>query len=125
MYENKSYIKINKSSERNFGLVFVVFFSIIGLAPIYFNQNIKLWALIIAIILLIISYFSPKLLKKPSAIWLKIGDLIGIITSPIIMLLIYVLTIVPLGLIIRVFNKDLIKAIEKLKDSLTDEESKE
>ena len=108
MDEYKSYIKIESSSERNFGLVFTLLFLLISLYYYFFYHEIKLWILFFTFSFLVISLFFPKLLFWPNKIWFKFGELIGLITSPLIMFFIYIITFVPLGLIIRIFNNYLI-----------------
>ena len=51
MFEhNKSYFKIKGGTERSFGLVFAAVFAIIGFYPLWYDENIRLWACLIAFI---------------------------------------------------------------------------
>tara|TARA_B100000427_G_C15270617_1_gene490826 strand:+ start:229 stop:633 length:405 start_codon:yes stop_codon:yes gene_type:complete len=108
MSEYISNIKIKKSSEKSFGIVFFLFFLILGLLPLIFDKPIKIWLIFASLVILFIAYFFPKILIYPNKIWLKIGEIIGFFTSPIIMLFVYIITILPIGLIIKIFNNDLI-----------------
>tara|TARA_X000000368_G_C22785546_1_gene603476 strand:+ start:243 stop:647 length:405 start_codon:yes stop_codon:yes gene_type:complete len=108
MNEYTNHIKIKKSSERAFGFIFFLFFLILALFPLIFDKPIKIWLIIFSLVILFITYFFPKILIYPNKIWLKIGEIIGFFTSPIIMLFVYLITILPIGLIIKIFNNDLI-----------------
>ena len=105
MFENKSYFKINASNERNFGLVFATIFIIICLYPILHGEGIRLWALIIAIILYFLGFFVPKALIVPNKLWFKLGMVLGAVVSPIIMGVIFFLTVTPTGIIMRLLGK--------------------
>ena len=57
--------------------------------------------------------FSEKsfgiVLALPSKLWFMFGLLIGSIVAPIVITLVYFVTVVPTGLIMRVLGKDLLK----------------
>ena len=109
MFEhNKSYFKIKGGTERSFGLVFAAVFTIIGLYPLWYNENIRLWACIIAFIFLFFGIFFPKILIVPNKLWFKLGLLLGAIIAPIIMGMIFFLTVTPIGIIMRLLGKDII-----------------
>ena len=109
MFEhNKSYFKIGRGTERSFGLVFAAVFTIIGFYPLWYNENIRLWACIIAFIFLFFGIFFPKILIVPNKLWFKLGLLLGSIMAPIIMGMIFFLTVTPIGIIMRLFGKDVI-----------------
>ena len=108
MFENISHYKIKAGTERNFGLVFAAVFVIISLYPLWFGKNIHLWACIIAFIFFFFAIFLPKALIVPNKLWFKFGMLLGAIVSPIIMGIIFFLTVIPTGIIIRLLGKDLL-----------------
>ena len=100
---------IKISSNRNFGIVFFIVFLIIALYPLIFNENIRLWSLIISLVFLILGLINSKILTPLNKIWFKFGILLGNIISPIIMLLIYILTFVPTKIYFIITNKDPMK----------------
>ena len=107
MFEhNTSYFKIKGGTERSFGLVFAAVFTIIGFYPLWYNENIRLWACIIAFIFLFFGIFFPKILIVPNKLWFKLGLLLGAIVAPIVMGMIFFLTVTPIGIIMRLFGKD-------------------
>ena len=108
MFENKSYFNITKGSERNFGFVFTVFFSIISLYFYWFSLYNFFWPLTIAFIFLFFSIFFPKLLAIPNKLWFKFSILLGAFIAPIIMGIIFYFVVTPTGLIMRLIGKDLL-----------------
>ena len=99
----------NKSSNRSFGVVFFIVFLIISLYPILNYGEIRLWALIISSIFLILGLVNSKLLSPLNNLWFKFGIFLGKTISPIIMGIIFYLVVTPIGLIMRILGKDLLK----------------
>ena len=56
-----------------------------------------------------LAYVAPKILSLPNKLWFKFGLLIGSIIAPILMALVYFITVLPIGLILRLLGKDLLK----------------
>ena len=108
MFENISHHKIKAGTERNFGLVFAAVFVIISLYPVWFGKNMHLWACIIAFIFFFFAIFLPKALIVPNKLWFKLGAFLGAIVSPIIMGMIFFLTVTPTGIIMRLLGKDIL-----------------
>ena len=108
MFENISHHKIKPGTERNFGLTFSIVFVIIGLYPLWLGKNIHLWACIIAFIFFFLAIFLPKVLILPNKLWLKLGSFLGAIVSPIIMGMIFFLTVIPTGMIMRLLGNDIL-----------------
>ncbi len=103
---NNKYVKI--SSEKNFGITFSIIFLLIFLYILIFSNKASVLFLIVSFVLLLISFFYSKLLYWPNLLWFKFGMLIGMIISPIMLSLIYFFIVVPTGLIVRIFKRDLI-----------------
>ena len=106
MFENISYFKIKASTEKSFGLTLSTVFAIISLYPLWFGENIHIWACIIAIIFFSLTILFPKALIVPNKLWFKLGLLLGAIISPIIMGMIFFLTVTPTGIVMRLLGKD-------------------
>ena len=109
MLENYRNFSIEYGSEKSFGIVFSMVFFIVGLYPLSKSQDLHIWALLIAVIFLILGYWAPKMLTIPNKLWFKFGILIGHVVTPILMALIYFLAVLPTGLIMRILGKDLLK----------------
>ncbi len=95
-------------SERSFGIVFTLVFMIIGLWPLLYSNQIRLWAISCGAIILVISVIYPKILRMPNYYWFKFGLLLHKIISPIIMGLIFFCVVTPTGLLMRLIKGDLI-----------------
>ena len=101
-------MKIKIGSNRNFGIVFSIFFLIIALWPIKNNLDIRYWALFISITFLLLGILNSKLLTPLNKIWFKFGILLGKIVSPLVMGVIFFLVVTPTAIIMRMLKKDLL-----------------
>ena len=101
--------KINISSNRSFGLVFFVVFLIIALWPLKSGEEFRLWSLVLSIIFFILGIFNSKLLTPLNKLWFKFGILLGSIVSPLIMGIVYFSVVTPIGVLMRILGKDLLK----------------
>ena len=97
-----------KSSEKSFGIVFSVVFLIVSLWPVLDSNQIRLPWLIVSAILLLLSFLKPVLLKPFNLLWMKIGALLGKIVPPIVMLVIFFVIVTPIGIVLKIFKKDLL-----------------
>ena len=116
MTDSTNFSKIGHGSEKSFGIVFTIVFLLFALYPITNSKDINLWALIIAVILLMLSFIKPKALSFLNILWHKFGLMLGRITSPILMFLIYFVTVIPTGFIMKLLGKDLLS--QKLNKNL-------
>jgi hypothetical protein len=103
-------------SDRGFGLVFAVVFTLIGVwpavrlgwTPRLDPAALRVWALAIAGAFLAVAFAAPALLNPLNRLWFAFGLLLGRVMTPLVMGLLYVLTIVPTGYIMRLRGKDLL-----------------
>ena len=102
----KNNIKIG--TNKSFGIVFFLFFLIVSLFPLFKNENIRVWSLIIAIIFLILGLLNSKFLTPLNKIWFKFGILLGSFVSPIIMGIVFFVIVTPTSIIMRVLGKNLL-----------------
>ena len=56
--------------------------------------------------LVLLALVSPGLLTVPNRLWMKLGLLMFRVVNPVVMLLIYVTTFVPIGLLMRLRHRD-------------------
>jgi len=106
--EVKEHSSVEIGSSRSFGFVFAIVFAMIGFAPLISGNPLRIWSLAVAGVFLVIALIAPQILKPLNIIWFKFGMLLGSIINPVVMLLIYCITIVPIGLILRLVGKDLL-----------------
>ena len=100
--------RIKISSNRSFGIVFFVVFSIISILPILKGGEPRVWLLIVGLFFLILGLAKSKLLTPLNKLWFKFGILLGNLVSPIVMGLVFFLVVTPISLIMKILGKDLI-----------------
>ncbi len=98
----------SQSSNKSFGLLFFVVFLLIGLWPLKNEGNLNLYFIIASVIFLILGLINSKLLSPLNKLWIKFGEILGIIISPIIMALVYFVILTPISFFVRIFGKDLL-----------------
>ena len=101
-------VEIKLPSNRNFGIVFFIVFLIIALYPLTYSEEIRIWSSIISLIFLVLGLLNSKILTPLNKLWFKFGILLGKIISPLIMGIIFFLVVTPIGLIMRLFRKDVL-----------------
>jgi len=115
--KNKSR-KIKISSNKNFGIVFFIFFIIVSVWLFFKNGEFIIWPIIVAVVFLILGLTNSKLLTPLNKAWNQFGILLGNFIAPIVMGIIFFLVVTPTGLVVRVMGKDLLR-LKKNKDKKT------
>ena len=100
--------EIKISSNRSFGIVFFIVFLLIALYPLLNGNDLRIWSLLVSFGFLILGLINSKLLSPLNKLWFKFGILLSKIISPLIMGLIFFLVVTPIGLLMRLFKKDLL-----------------
>ena len=114
---------IKVSTNRSFGIVFFLFFFIISIFPLFKDEGIRIWAIILAIIFLILGLLNSSALSPLNKIWFKFGILLGNFISPIVLGLIFFTVVTPTALIMRALGKDLLNLKNNNKKSYWIEKS--
>lgn len=96
---------VSPSSNRSFGIVFTAAFAVIGLWPVISGTEIRWWSIAIAGAFLVAALTRPSLLSPLNRLWTQFGLLLGRITSPLLMGLIFFLVVTPIGLTMRLLGK--------------------
>ena len=100
--------EVKVGSERSFGITFAAVFFIIGSFPLISGDAPGVWALCIGIIFLIAAFAFPTALRPLNIVWFRFGMLLHKIVSPLVMGLLFFITLAPIGLIMRLRGKDLL-----------------
>ena len=98
----------NKENNKSFGILFFIIFLLVALWPLINSEFIRLWALVIALIFLVLGITNSKILTPVKKSWIKLGEILGKIIAPIVMGFIYFLIITPIGLLMRLVGKDVL-----------------
>jgi hypothetical protein len=108
---------IKIGSNKSFGIVFFAFFLIISAFPLLNGENIKIWALVIAIVFLILGLFNSAILTPLNKAWFKFGIILGKVVSPFVMGIVFFSVVTPTSLIMKVLGKDLLNLKKKNKNT--------
>ena len=108
---------MEQNNNRSFGILLFFFFIVISLWPLLSKNEIRIWSLVTAIIFLALTIFNPKLLSPLTKLWIRLGEIIGKFISPIIIGLIFFLILTPIGLLMKLFKKDLLNLKFSKKDT--------
>lgn len=109
MQLEKPYMDVKPGSEKSFGFLLSAVLVLIGLYPLLSGGQVRWWSLISAAILASLALTYPKLLAKPNYWWFKFGMFLGGLIAPIVMAVVYLATIVPMGIILKLADKDLLR----------------
>ena len=96
------------SSNRSFGILFFLVFLLIGLWPLFNQDNPRQIFIIFSLIFLVLGILNSKILTPFNKLWIKFGEILGRVIAPIVMAIIYFIVLTPISLIVRLFGKDLL-----------------
>ena len=99
---------IKISSNRSFGIVFFIFFLAIAIYPLINQGEVRIWSLIISLVFLALGLLNSKLLNPLNKTWFKFGLFLGKIISPLVMGIIFFFVVTPIGVLMKILNKDLL-----------------
>jgi hypothetical protein len=105
-HTQKHSAKVQVSSDRSFGLVFAAVFLIVALYPLISGQSVRLWAIGVAGGFVLLALFIPKVLGPANRLWMKFGELLHKIVSPVALGIVFYLAVLPTGLLMRLLSKD-------------------
>ena len=104
------------TEEVKFGIIFIILFLILIIYFFYNNSYIPIYFLVPVILFIFISIFiNNSLLKYLMEKWMRFAILISKVMNPIIMCIIYITTVVPIGVFMRIFRVDSLKLKKKNK----------
>jgi hypothetical protein len=102
----KKLSNIKRKDNITFGILFFIFFLIIGLYPLKSGAIVRIWSLILSLVFLIITILAPNLFTFLNRMWIRFGILIGKLISPIVMGLVFFFLVTPIGICFRILKKD-------------------
>ncbi|MEQ8509632.1 MAG: SxtJ family membrane protein [Rhodospirillaceae bacterium] len=95
-----------RASNRSVGMVLAVVLALIGFWPLINDSAVHIWALAIAAGLLVLALVLPRALTPVAWVWLGLGHLLHLITSPIVLSALYFFAVVPTGIYLKITGKD-------------------
>ena len=93
-------------SNRSFGLIFSAIFMVFSIYPVLFGNGLRIWTLIISLLFFSAAVLVPSILTPLNKLWVKFGLFMHSIINPILMGLVFFLTVLPTGIIIKCLGKD-------------------
>jgi hypothetical protein len=99
-------LEARRGSERSFGLVFAIVFGLLGLYPLIRGDAPHWWLVAAGIATAAAGLFAPALLRHPNRWWFKLGELLARIVAPLAIGVVYYVSVVPIGLLMRILGKD-------------------
>ena len=96
---------------RNFGLVFAGMLGLIGGLIYWKSQTIFIakWLWGIGLLFLVFGFILPSVLRPFYTFWMFLSFVIGGVVSRIILTLLFFVVMTPIGLLMRLIGKDLLK----------------
>ena len=91
--------------DRTFGIVFAVVFGLVSAYLLISGKYYYLWIGGLSVGFLATALVMPRLLRPLNRLWFKIGLFLHKVVSPLVMGLVFFSTVVPTGLLMRLFGK--------------------
>jgi uncharacterized protein YqhQ len=96
--------------KRDIRIVFLIFSAIFGVLTWRHYPSLLSYVLAaLVLILLPIIAFSPITLHPVFQLWLKVAHAVGWFNTQVLLFIVFILMIIPAGLIMRIFQKDPMK----------------
>ncbi len=110
--------KVSKKILREFGVIIGFGFPILlgWLIPSLTGHEFRIWTLFVSATGFTCGLLTPKILYYPYLIWMKLGYILGWINNKIILGLVFIVVLIPIGFIMKVFGYDPLK-IRQIKKS--------
>ena len=96
-----------KKQLRHFGLIVGGLFALVGLWPVLLRaEPPRLWALALALVLVVPAVALPRSLTHVYRIWMAVGEVLGWINTRALLGLIFYGLVTPMGIIMRRLGRD-------------------
>ncbi|MFA5157524.1 MAG: SxtJ family membrane protein [Candidatus Omnitrophota bacterium] len=111
-------MKTDNNALRKFGITMGVALAAITILAYLKHHRVSMPLTATSLFFFLIAYFLPFALKPIHIFWMKFAITLSWINSRIILILVFYLVFAPLGLLMRMFGKDLLeRKIERSGDS--------
>ncbi len=101
--------KVDNIDLRNFWLIWLFIFLCFWLYPLIYKWDIRIWSLVVSVILLIICFTVPVLIRPFYQIWIKFWNIMWWINSRLIMFILFFFIFTPVALVLKLLRKDLLR----------------
>ena len=95
-------------SDRAFGFFASAVSTCAGLYVFLANEKSSLWwiFLLSGVLLLAVTFPVPKVLHPLNRAWFLLGEILGRVVSPVVLLVIFFFLLTPVGVLTRLFGRD-------------------
>ncbi len=126
MFEEIKDIKSGKKELREFGLTIGIILVILGSVALWRGKEIFPYFLGLGATFITLGIIFPGALKRLQKIWMSFSIILGFFMSRVILTALFYIGITPIGLIVRLFGKDMLdEKIDKNRSSYWHDRSAE
>ena len=101
------FLDIELPSNKKFGFFFTFVFAILAFYFLFIDSIFWAQALaVLAVLFLLITVIIPQVLLPLNKLWMRLGLLLGMIVSPIVLGIIFFGLVTPYGVIMGMFGRD-------------------
>lgn len=107
--EYQEHYEVKSSSDRSFGLTVGAIFALIEVYRFWSSGIIDALGVVLlsfATPLFFLGLVHPSILAPLNRAWTKLGLLMFKVVNPIVMFAVYILTIIPIGFLMKLFGQD-------------------
>jgi hypothetical protein len=109
LHEDFDRAESSGTSDRSFGLTVGGFLLIVGLLPARKGLPVRVWALAAGAALCLVALVAPSLLRSANRLWMKFGELLGKVMTPVFMAVLFYVVVTPYGAVMRLFGHDALR----------------
>lgn len=95
-------------SDKKFGYVFAAVFFLLGISSLIISFYFRLALFGLSLVFLASALLNPSILHPINKLWMRFGLILNKIISPIILAVLFFAVFMPVGLILKVFRKDIL-----------------
>lgn len=103
---NETTTPIEPGSDSSFGMIVGGILLAIGAYQYFKGFSAYYWIAGPGAVLILLGMLVPRVLHPLNIAWTRLGILLGRIVTPLVMFLVFVVSIIPIGLILRAIGKD-------------------
>ena len=95
-------------SNRTFGIFFAALLTCASLYAWLIHPGSIIWSILLLVgsLLLAAAFLKPKVLEPLNRAWFLLGEMLGRIVSPLILLVLFFFLLTPIGVVTRLFGRD-------------------
>lgn len=113
-----SLTEIELPSNKKFGILFIIIFSLLSLYLFMNGFHLWLWASVsVNIYFLITTLIKPELLTPLNRLWMKFGFLLSKIVSPLVISFIFFIIFTPVSILFKMTGRDVLEIKDNNKNS--------